>query len=510
MPGCAARFAPSWTRPPKRGSTPRPRRCDDGRHTARMRGLRYAVTSRSITDALGYRIAHCAGNDACKYGGGSASLPDQLQPFVFGQHRDAMLFGLGEFRAGAWTSDKIVCLLRYRTRCFGAKTLRIGLCLFARHPLKRTRKNHDLARDGGIAPGLFGIEDGDLPGQPLDDAAIMALAEIGGDAGDHRVADLVQRIHLRDGLLVAPGDPIAGVGKALPGAVTTRQRQCRGLADLAHAERIDEALQCDVAAAFDRGKQIANRRFAIAFELFELDPGIARRQREDIRRLLHPALFEKQLDLLFTETVDIEGAARGEQLEVLDLLVGAGEFAGAAGAGALLAGGGFLAHHVGAQRARTFLRKVEFLGVVRPLVNHDIDHWRNNVAGALDDNGIADHDLAALAQLLAIAAKAFDVILVVQRDVLHDHAADADRLELADRRKPAGAADLNLDIPQHGHGALGREFMRDGPARRARNEAEPVLPVDPVDLVHDAIDIIVEMRAQGFDLAMEAEQFFHR
>jgi hypothetical protein len=98
----------------------------------------------------------------------------------------------------------------------------------------------------------------------------------------------------------------------------------------------------------------------------------------------------------------------------------------------------------------------------------------------------------------------------VQRDVLHDHAADADRLELADRRKRAGAADLDLDIPQHGHGALGRELMRDGPARRARDEAEPFLPVDPVDLVHDAVDVIVEMRAPGFDLAMKTKQFFHR
>ena len=40
-----------------------------------------------------------------------------------------------------------------------------------------------------------------------------------------------------------------------------------------------------------------------------------------------------------------------------------------------------------------------------------------------------------VAQLLALAADAFDVVLVVQRDVLHDDAADADRLKLADRRE---------------------------------------------------------------------------
>ena len=98
----------------------------------------------------------------------------------------------------------------------------------------------------------------------------------------------------------------------------------------------------------------------------------------------------------------------------------------------------------------------------------------------------------------------------MQRDVLHDHAADADRFELADRRERAGAADLDFDIPQHGHGALGREFMRDRPARRARDEAEPFLPVDAVDLVDHAVDVVVEMRAPGLDLAMKTQQFLHR
>ena len=195
---------------------------------------------------------------------------------------------------------------------------------------------------------------------------------------------------------------------------------------------------------------------------------------------------------------------------MLDLLVGTGELAGAAGARALLAGRGLLAHDVGVQRARTFLRKVIGLRVLRPLVDHDIDDLRNHVAGALDDDGVADPDIAALAQLLAVAADALDVVLVVQRDVLHDDAADADRLELADRRERAGAPDLDLDVPQHGHGALGREFVRDRPARRARHEAEPLLPVDAVDLVDDAVDVVVEPGALLLDLAMKRDQLLDR
>src|SRR5467141_2851508 len=194
---------------------------------------------------------------------------------------------------------------------------------------------------------------------------------------------------------------------------------------------------------------------------------------------------------------------------MLDLLVGTGELAGAAGARALLAGRGLLAHHLGMQRARTFRRKVILLFPTR-LVRYYVNNLRNDVAGALDDHGVADPDIAALAQFFAMAADAPDVILVVQRDVLHDDAADADRFELADRRERAGASDLDLDIPEHGHGALGRKLVRDRPARRARHEAEPLLPVDAIDLVDDAVDVVVEMGPLGFDLAMEGEQLFDR
>ena len=65
------------------------------------------------------------------------------------------------------------------------------------------------------------------------------------------------------------------------------------------------------------------------------------------------------------------------------------------------------------------------------LVGDHIDDLRNDVAGALNDHRIADADVATAAQFLAVAAYAPDVVLVVQRGVLHDDAADADRLELA-------------------------------------------------------------------------------
>src|ERR1035437_10400234 len=279
---------------------------------------------------------------------------------------------------------------------------------------------------------------------------------------------------------------------------------------MAHAECEDEALKRNPAPLLDGGEQIAHRSLAVALDLFQLELCVTRFQRENIGRLFHPFLLEKEFDLLLAQPLDVESAARGEQLQVLDLLVRTGELAAAAGAGALLAGGGLLAHDIGVQRAWTFLRKMEWPGAVRPLVEHHVHHLRNDVAGALNDDGVADPDIAALAQLLAVAADALDVILVVQRDVLHDDAADADRLELADRREGAGAANLDLDIPEHGDGALGGEFVRDRPARRRPKQAEALLPVETVDLVDGPVYVVVEMRALLLDPAMKGDQSLDR
>src|SRR5258707_11411782 len=100
---------------------------------------------------------------------------------------------------------------------------------------------------------------------------------------------------------------------------------------MAHAEREDEALERNPAPLLDRGEQVSHRGFAVAFDFLQLEFGVARLQREDIGRLLHPPLLEKISDLLLAQSLDVESTARGEQFQVLDLLVGTGELAGAAG-----------------------------------------------------------------------------------------------------------------------------------------------------------------------------------
>ena len=94
----------------------------------------------------------------------------------------------------------------------------------------------------------------------------------------------------------------------------------------------------------------------------------------------------------------------------------------------------------------------------------------------------------------------------MQRGVLHHHAADRDRRKLRHWRQRASASHLNLDIVEDRRRLLGGEFMRDRPARAARDEAEPVLPVEPVHLVDHAVDVIGQTRALLADLAVIIQQ----
>src|ERR1700704_4133793 len=100
---------------------------------------------------------------------------------------------------------------------------------------------------------------------------------------------------------------------------------------MAHAERIDKPFQRNLTPPPDRLEQVAYRGLAVAFDLLQPEFYVACFQRKNIGRLFDPSVLEKELDLFFAEAIDIEGAARGEQFQVLDLLVRTGELAGAAG-----------------------------------------------------------------------------------------------------------------------------------------------------------------------------------
>src|SRR4029077_9742479 len=75
-----------------------------------------------------------------------------------------------------------------------------------------------------------------------------------------------------------------------------------------------------------------------------------------------------------------------------------------------------------------------------------------------------------------------------------------------DRGERASTADLDLDVLEQRDGALGWKFVRDRPARRARDEAKALLPIEPVDFVDDAVDVVVPCPALRLDLAVKFQQ----
>ena len=159
-------------------------------------------------------------------------------------------------------------------------------------------------------------------------------------------------------------------------------------------------------------------------------------EREDVGRLLDPALLEEQLDLLLAQPLDVEGAARDEMPQVLDLLNGQANSpvqrrarpprrpAIASRTTSVL------------QRTRAFLREMIGLGVLRPLLEHDVEHLRDDVAGALDRSPCRRCARPSRSISSSLCSVAFCTTTPPTRD----------RLELGDRRERAGAADLDLDV----------------------------------------------------------------
>ena len=203
------------------------------------------------------------------------------------------------------------------------------------------------------------------------------------------------------------------------------------------------------------------------------------------------ALVPERLDMPGAQPFDVERIARNEVLQAFDGLRGTDQPAGAAADGFA-----FLASRQAAAFG-AIVRKLEGLRGRRTFaLDHRYD-LGNDIAGALDDDRIA------LADLLA-----GDLVLVVERRPADHDAADRDGTQVGHRGERAGAADLDRDRFEHGLRPLGGKFMGDGPARRTADIAEPPLPVEPVDLVDHAVDVVVEVRACLGYAPVQADRLF--
>ncbi len=281
--------------------------------------------------------------------------------------------------------------------------------------------------------------------------------------------------------------------KAVEGA---RQVQGRGLADVADAERDQEAVEADRAPRIDVAHQIGDRCLAVALALAQDgELGLVPGQAEDVGRLGDPALVQESLQLLLANALDVEGPPRDEVDQVPDLLEGAGELARAAARHRHRPAGGGLLHHRRLQRADADAG--EFIGraAVRAIGVDGPEDLRDHIAGPLQGHGVADADVLAL-----------DLVGVVQGGVADHHAADRHRMQPRDRGQGARTAHLDVDGLQGGGGLLGGELVGDGPAGRAGDEAETLLPVQPVDLIDHPVDVVGQGWTGGPGLAIGVQQ----
>ena len=83
----------------------------------------------------------------------------------------------------------------------------------------------------------------------------------------------------------------------------------------------------------------------------------------------------------------------------------------------------------------------------------------------------------------------------MQCGIADSHTTDENRFQTRNRRDGAGAPHLKLHGEQPGHFFLRREFARDGPARCARHEAEPLLQAEVIHLIDDAINVVGQFGA---------------
>src|SRR3569832_1686341 len=120
----------------------------------------------------------------------------------------------------------------------------------------------------------------------------------------------------------------------------------------------------------------------------------------------------------------------------------------------------------------------------RPPRYDDAHHFRYHIAGAADDHRIT------VAHVLAM-----HLIFVVQCRIGDSHATHKYRLQARGRRDRARTAHLHVDGRHDRHGLFGGIFVRERPARRARDVAQLTLLREVIDLVHHAVDVVRQIGA---------------
>ena len=395
------------------------------------------------------------------------SRADAFQPSGFVDHFDAELAGFVELRAGARTGDDEVGLAGSLPETLAPSRSACALIssrvIFSSEPVKTI-----VLPASGLVVSTASIGSGVISRQQrIERRLVVRLGEeIGDGLGRVGPRPSIESSSARASKSVAA--LIAVLRKRVERAEVAREAPRIGLADMADAERKEEAVERRVPPRFDRGEKIAHRSLAETFPFAQVGCGFARRAcsvKMSAGVRISPSLKNSSISLsprpsmskaLREQKCFSPSTACAGQIElpVQRRTTSASPFSSISRKRRRAADRADLRKHIG-------------LGAARPLVEHDLQNLRDDVAGALDAHGVADADVLAR-----------DLVLVVQRRIGDDDAADRHRIELRDRRQRAGAADVDFDAAQDGRRLFGRELVRDRPARRARDEAEPLLQVD--------------------------------
>lgn len=349
-----------------------------------------------------------------------------------------------------------------------------GGAFFAAEGPQRAGDDEGLAREFSVAGGWFvGLHLDALCGEVFDFALVFG---VGKESGDGLRADLA---HVADGedfvlpCLHEHGDGAEGAHEFAGG----------GTADAGDAEAGDEAGGVVLLAGLDGGEELVRVLFLADEAAF--DEGVAMLlEVVDVGDVSEISLFDEGMDGGLAEAFDVHGVAADKVQEMVLKLRGAVRVLAADVGRIGLADGG---------RAADGARVADAvgLGACGALLQHDFLDFRDDFAGFVDADGVADAD-----------AETVDEVLVVERGALDARAAEADGVEDGRRRDAAGAADGELDGAQDGLFFFGRIFVGDGPAWDFARRAEFFAVSEAVELHDGAVDVVWQLPAalaDGFD-----------
>src|SRR5688572_4159571 len=134
----------------------------------------------------------------------------------------------------------------------------------------------------------------------------------------------------------------------------------------------------------------------------------------------------------------------------------------------------------------------ELTSIVRPQMFFHAHDVRDDLAGFLDDDRVADANV--------FAGDFFDV---VQPDAAYRRAGDLHGLEVGRRCERAAFADSDEDVVDPRRGFVLLELVGDQPARRFARSPEAIALVEAIDLEHEAVHFEIELVQPAYDrLAM--------